>query len=98
MRTANHSEGSGRFRQEHPEEANNDLAPVTQTPNQIGFQTRSANQEEHRTVLASQAALMAFVYLRQSTLAQHPHCRPTSAIAANTYLVSVKPPHGQLLR
>src|SRR5438105_638992 len=84
MRPANRSEGTGRFLQERPEEAKNDLAPAIKTPKQSRFLTRSADQEEHRTVLVSQAGLMTFVYFRQSPLAQDPDCRPTGEIPANT--------------
>ena len=84
MGTANRSDHSGRFLEEHPEEAKNDLTPVIKTPKQSRFLSRSANQEEHRAVLASQSILMVFVDLRQSTLAQYPDRRPTGEIPANT--------------
>src|SRR5438132_10460915 len=80
MRPGNRSGSNGRFLQEQPEEAENDLAPVIETPKQSRFLTRSADQEEHRTVLASQASLMTFVYFRHCPLAQDPDCRPTGEI------------------
>src|SRR5438477_5262343 len=98
MRTAHRSESTGRFLQEHPEQVDNDLAAVIKTPKRSRFETRSGNQEEHLTVRARQEVLMAFIYFRQSTLARCPHCRPTTAIPANTQLVPMKAPKGQLLR
>src|SRR5437762_8246816 len=98
MGATNRSDHSGRFLEEHPEEAENDLAAVIKTPKRSRFETRSANQEEHRTVRARQEVLMAFIYFRQSTLARCSHCRLTTAIPVNTQLVPMKAPKGQLLR